>query len=81
MDYEGIMNNIMKTLCVFGISNQHNIHNLKNRQKSGPFQTKNALIKSSQLAFLTKKCPDKVQPISNEKCAGKVQLRRMKNEQ
>jgi hypothetical protein len=25
------------------------------------------------------KCADIVQPISNEKCAGKVQLRRMKN--
>jgi hypothetical protein len=32
MDYEGIMDIIMKTLCVLGISNQHNIHNLKNRQ-------------------------------------------------
>jgi hypothetical protein len=31
-DYEGIMDIIMKTLCILGISNQHNIHNLKNRQ-------------------------------------------------
>jgi hypothetical protein len=27
------------------------------------------------------KCADKVQSISNEKCAGEVQLRRMKNEE
>jgi hypothetical protein len=32
MDYEGIMDTIMKTFCVLGISNRHNIHNLKNRQ-------------------------------------------------
>jgi hypothetical protein len=32
MDYEGIMDIIMKTLCALGISNQQNIHNLKNRQ-------------------------------------------------
>ncbi len=32
LDYEDIMDNIMKTLCVFGIPNQHNIHTLKNRQ-------------------------------------------------
>ena len=32
MDYEDIVDIIMKTLCVLGISNRHNIHNLKNRQ-------------------------------------------------
>ncbi len=32
MDYEGIMDIIMETLCVLGISNRQNIHNLKNRQ-------------------------------------------------
>ena len=32
MDYEGIMDIIMKTLCVLGISNPRNIHNLKNRK-------------------------------------------------
>ncbi len=32
MDYEGIMDIIMKKLCILGISNQHNINNLKNRQ-------------------------------------------------
>ncbi len=26
------MNIIMKTLCIFGILNQHNIHNIKDRQ-------------------------------------------------
>ncbi len=31
-DYKGIMDIIMKTLCKLGIPNQHNIHNLKNRQ-------------------------------------------------
>ncbi len=32
MDYEGIMDIIMKTLWILGISYWHNIHNLKNRQ-------------------------------------------------
>ena len=32
MDYEGIMDMIMKTLCVLGISHRHKLHNLKNRQ-------------------------------------------------
>ncbi len=32
MDYEGILDIIMKKLCELGISNRHNIHNLKNRQ-------------------------------------------------
>jgi hypothetical protein len=44
----------------------------------------NVLIKSIPLAFQMEnvliKCIE-VQPISNEKCAGKVQLRRMKNEE
>ncbi len=31
MDYGGMTDIIMKTLCVLGISNRHNIHNLKNR--------------------------------------------------
>ncbi len=32
MYYEGIMDMIMKTLCVLGISSQHNVNNLNNRQ-------------------------------------------------
>ncbi len=32
LDYEGIMDIIMKILCISDIPNQHNIHNLRNRQ-------------------------------------------------
>ncbi len=32
-DYEGIMDIIMKTLCILDIHNQHNVHILKNRHK------------------------------------------------
>jgi hypothetical protein len=52
MDYEGIMDIIMKTLCVLGISNRHgrnctsavaqvNVHNLPNSHKV-PKQHSNA---------------------------------------
>jgi hypothetical protein len=49
--------------------------------KSNPFQMKNVLIKSSPLAFQIENVLIKSSNISNEKCAGKVQLRGMKNEE